>query len=70
MPLLCVGLMIDPEDDDLYDLPDAPQPFWTRHRMILLIFVIIIVVTFLVYMFSGLFLPPAPPPTLAPGSLI
>ena len=66
----------DPEDDDLYvyeddfDPFDEPQPLWTRHRILLTIVAIIIVVTFLAYTLQGFFLPPPPPPTFAPGSLI
>ncbi len=60
-----------PDDDNLYDdYPDAPQPFWTRRRVLLAIFAVIIIVTFLAYVFSGLFVPPPPPPTLEPGLLI
>lgn len=59
-----------PEDDNLYDLPDAPQPFWTWRRILLTILVLIMVIALLAYSYYGLFVPPPPPPTLAPGSLI
>ncbi len=49
---------------------DLPQPFWTRRRIFLTIIAIIIVITLLAYMFSGLFIPPPSPPTLEPGSMI
>jgi hypothetical protein len=63
---------LQPSDDDLlYEvLDDAPQPYWTRRRIALVIFALIIVAALLAYSLPGLFLPPAPPPTLAPGSFI
>jgi len=70
----------DPEDDNLYEYDpyddldfDEPRPLWTRNRVLLTLVVILIVVTLLVYTLQGFFLPPlppAPPPTFAPGSLI
>ncbi len=61
-----------PDDDDLYELPDEPRPFWTRRRILLTLIAIVIVVTLLAYSFSGLFYPPPPipTPTLIPGSLM
>lgn len=63
---------LETRDDDLfYDvLDDAPQRYWTRRRIALLIFALIIVAALLAYSLPGLFLPPTPPPTLSPGSFI
>ena len=67
----------DPEDDDPFVYPveydgdfDAPQPYWTRHRIILTIFVILIVVTLLAYTLQGFFLPHPPPLPISPGPMI
>lgn len=58
-----------PDDHDLFEPLDAPQPFWTWRRILFTILVLIMVIALLAYSFSGLFLPP-PPSTPAPGSLI
>ncbi|MFQ3568564.1 MAG: hypothetical protein SNJ59_16375 [Aggregatilineales bacterium] len=59
--------MYDPEDDllDLKDVldEDDPKPFWTTRRIILTVIILITIIAFLVYSFSGLFLEPLPPPT-------
>jgi quinol-cytochrome oxidoreductase complex cytochrome b subunit len=58
--------MHDPEDD-LLDLEDEHKPFWTTRRIILTVIVLITIIAFLVYSFSGLFLePPPPPPPIRP----
>ncbi|MFN8447015.1 MAG: hypothetical protein U0521_00070 [Anaerolineae bacterium] len=59
-----------PDDDDLFEPLDEPQPFWTWRRILFTILVLIMVIALLAYSFSGLFLPPPPPSTPAPGSLI
>ncbi|MBI1259646.1 MAG: hypothetical protein GC204_19435 [Chloroflexi bacterium] len=53
-----------------YDDFDAPQPYWTRHRIILTVFVILIVVTLLAYTLQGFFLPHQPPLPIQPGPMI
>jgi len=58
------------DDDDLIFYVDEPKPFWTRRRIFLTIFAIIILITFLAYTLHGLFLPPPPPPPIRPGTLI
>ena len=63
----------DEQDDLLYADSDEwlePQPFWTRRRIFLTIFAILMVIALLLYTLPGLFVAPPPPPTLAPGSLI
>ncbi len=65
----------DPQDDDDFypdadDFDDEPRPLWTRHRLLLILVVVIMIVTLLAYILQGLFIPPAPPPTLVPGSRI
>jgi hypothetical protein len=63
---------LDPRDDDPYYefIDETPQPYWSRRRIALLIFALLIVAALLAYSLPGLFLPPPPPPTLAPGSFI
>lgn len=58
--------MHDP-DDDLLELEDGleendQKPFWTTRRIILTVIILITIIAFLVYSFSGLFLEPLPPP--------
>ncbi len=60
----------DPQFVYLDEYGDEPTPFWTRRRIVLTLFAIIIVVTLLAYSYSGLFIPPPPPPTLEPGTLV
>lgn len=55
--------------DDFLE-PEAPTPFWTRRRIFLTVIAVIIVITLMAYMFSGLFVPPRPPATPIPGQLI
>jgi hypothetical protein len=63
---------LETRDDDLFYevIDDAPLPYWTRRRIVLLIFALLIVAALLAYSLPGLFLTPAPLPTLAPGSYI
>jgi hypothetical protein len=61
----------DFDDDPIYiDEVDAPPPFWTRRRIALTIFAILIIAALLVYSYSGLFVPPPPPPTPLPRPMI
>ncbi len=55
-------------DENGDDLPLPPQPYWTRRRIALAIFALLIVAALLAYSLPGLFLAPPPPPTLVPGS--
>lgn len=55
-------------DDDLIyiDELDAPAPFWTKRRVALTVFAILIIAALLLYSYSGLFIPPPPVPTPLP----
>ena len=52
------------------DYGDPPQPYWTRRRIFLTIFAIIIVVTLLVYSYYGIFVPSPPAPTPIPRPMV
>jgi hypothetical protein len=62
----------DFDDDALYldDYPEEPPRFWTKRRIVLTIFAVLILLALFAYSYSGLFLPPPPVPTPLPRPLI
>lgn len=57
------------EDSTSYDtLEEEPEPYWTPERIFLTVLIILTLIAFLVYTFSGLFVDPTPavPPTRVP----
>lgn len=61
---------VEPQIIYLDDYDEPPQPFWTRRRIILTVFAILMVVSLLVYSYYGIFVPTPPAPTPIPGPLI